>query len=444
MLGKVLTRAVAHSRLLTLSISPGSESSPATAADATPSANELRRFDTVLPVGPLDGAPPGAEMEALSEEPSVMSAGDQAAIEAAAQLHAEKTAELTAKVAKLRAELDKRSEVDDEAWRLQQAVQRQEEADSMKLLAFLRDQEDAFSSQLAEAKADVEAAMLSRMRDEQEVMENEYYAAVAELNKAHEEQMQSALEAAAVERDEAAAAAVAATQARMQAEHEQAMSEERTATGVQLSSLTLEVEALGAVLSHDTFYKKTSHATHQLSAAVLAIEESLSKRSTVPSKKVLQSLPSLAAALSDDLLIEATRPLAGKGADRFSKVPTVPQLATRFEDVSAAGRTASLVPEGSGMWGHALAQLAALLTLGGSAGGSSPLNISETQLLFSRAEECLQKGVLIDAVAEVRKLQGAPAAACKGWLQAAEERLLLEQILAVAKAESAIAMAALN
>ena len=42
--------------------------------------------------------------------------------------------------------------------------------------------------QLAEAKADVEAAMLSRMRDEQEAMENEYYAAVAELNKAHEEQ----------------------------------------------------------------------------------------------------------------------------------------------------------------------------------------------------------------------------------------------------------------
>ena len=45
---------------------------------------------------------------------------------------------------------------------------------------------------------------------------------------------------------------------------------------------------------------------------------------------------------------------------------------------------------------------------------------------------------------QVRKLEGAPAATCKGWLQAAEERLLLEQILSVAKAESAIAMAALS
>ena len=41
-------------------------------------------------------------------------------------------------------------------------------------------------------------------------------------------------------------------------------------------------------------------------------------------------------------------------------------------------------------------------------------------------------------------MEGAPAATCKGWLQAAEERLLLEQILSVAKAESAIAMAALS
>ena len=45
---------------------------------------------------------------------------------------------------------------------------------------------------------------------------------------------------------------------------------------------------------------------------------------------------------------------------------------------------------------------------------------------------------------QVRKLQGPPAAAASGWLAAAEERLLLEQILAVAKAESAIAMAALS
>lgn len=82
-------------------------------------------------------------------------------------------------------------------------------------------------------------------------------------------------------------------------------------------------------------------------------------------------------------------------------MPTVAQLALRFEDVAAAGRTAALVPLGSGMWGHALAQLASMFTLGGSTGGRTPLNISETQLVFTRAQDDLRKGSLFEAVAEV-------------------------------------------
>lgn len=82
-------------------------------------------------------------------------------------------------------------------------------------------------------------------------------------------------------------------------------------------------------------------------------------------------------------------------------MPTLAQLSARFVDVAGAGRTASLVPEGTGMWGYALAQAASLLTLGGSAGGDTPLNVSETALVLSRAEERLEQGALIEAVSEV-------------------------------------------
>ena len=49
----------------------------------------------------------------------------------------------------------------------------------------------------------------------------------------------------------------------------------------------------------------------------------------------------------------------------------------------------------------------------------------------------------LSAVGVVRSLEGAPAAAASGWLRAAEERLLLEQVLTVATAESTIATVAL-
>ena len=135
--------------------------------------------------------------------------------------------------------------------------------------------------------------------------------------------MQSTLEAALADKVQATEQASAATEARLHVEFEDTLATERAAVGCKLSDMTLHLEALQAVLSHDTHYKQTSHATHQLSAAVLAIEESMTRRSTVPSPKVLGALPALAAALSDELLVEATRPLAGKGAERLSEVRQV-------------------------------------------------------------------------------------------------------------------------
>ena len=43
----------------------------------------------------------------------------------------------------------------------------------------------------------------------------------------------------------------------------------------------------------------------------------------------------------------------------------------------------------------------------------------------------------------MRKLEGPPAATAKGWLAAAEDRLMLDQMLTVATAASTIATAGL-
>jgi hypothetical protein len=115
------------------------------------------------------------------------------------------------------------------------------------------------------------------------------------------------------------------------------------------------------------------------------------------------------------------------------------QLAKRFKAVASAGRVAALVPDNApGMWGHALAAATSTLTLRAVQTGHTT-----TSRAFCAAEDALDRGDLHSAVLAVRTLQGPPAAAAQGWLQAAEERLLLDQLLTVATAASTVATAGL-
>lgn len=192
------------------------------------------------------------------------------------------------------------------------------------------------------------------------------------------------------------------------------------------------------MLSHDTAYKEASHKTHQLTAGVLTVREALAGKATTAAA-ALRTLPKLAERLGDVLLVETFKPLQGKGADVMAKVPTVPQLTARFVDVAAAGRTAALVPETApGLWGHALASITSFITLRAAETGHT-----HASTVLTTAETALARGDLRRAVEAVRALHGPSRAAASGWLEAAEERLLLEQILTVATAESTIATAAL-
>ena len=264
---------------------------------------------------------------------------------------------------------------------------------------------------------------------------------MAQLSAAEEAHAQTlaALEsdrAAAIE--SAAAAAAAETAARLQAEHEGAMVAEKEAAGGRLGALSTDVSALSAVLSHDTAYKRVSHQTHQLTAAVLTVREALHGKAS-SAALALKTLPGLASRLGDDLLVEAFKPLTGSGAAHYAKVPTVAQLTARFDDVAAAGRTAALVPEAApGLWGHALAGITSLVTLRAAETGHTEASTS-----LATAEAALARGDLRHAVAAVKCLEGPSAWAASGWLRAAEERLLLEQMLTVATAEATISTAAL-
>lgn len=268
----------------------------------------------------------------------------------------------------------------------------------------------------------------------------EFDEAAEQQRQLHAENMRAASEAASRELHEAVTKEVANTEVRLRQEYDAMLQAEREATGQRVADMHSDVAALDAVLTHDSTYKRTSHATHQLSAAVLAIEESLTRRSSVPARTALQVLPKLASKLNHQVLIEAVRPLTDKGsAEKLAKAPTISQLQNRLHDVAAAGRTAALVPSGSGMWGHALAGVISAITFKGAEVAGS-----DAARIFDCAERAMTQGTLLEAVTEIRKLEGPPAAACRGWLDAAQERLLLDQMLTVVKAESSIAMAALT
>ena len=125
---------------------------PSGAGSGTPEAgaseadDSLRRFETVVPARYETGGPPNL--------PTAPTPDDS-------------PADSQSKVERLKTLLDEFNQVDVHAWLVQRAVQHQEEVDSEKMMALLRQQEDAFAAQLEEAKAEVEARIVVRMREEQ-------------------------------------------------------------------------------------------------------------------------------------------------------------------------------------------------------------------------------------------------------------------------------------
>ena len=140
-------------RLRAFTIASASATEPA-------DAERLRRFDTVLPPAtdsaPVEGADSSAAAP-LAEEPTPREQETEARV-----------GELVANVERLKAMLEAREAIDDEGARLQRALQRQEEEDSLKMITLFRKQDDAYSAELADKMASVEEATILRMRREKD------------------------------------------------------------------------------------------------------------------------------------------------------------------------------------------------------------------------------------------------------------------------------------
>jgi len=325
---------------------------------------------------------------------------------------------------------------DAEASRLQQALQCQEEADAAKLVELMRRQEAASAAAVEEAKAAIEAQLVERFREEQAAAAEAHSAQLQQLSAEHSTQLQQAaalLEAQAREKFETAVAheRVIAREAQ-----EQAVLAERLAYLSALKQLELDVDVLTRVLAHDSSYKSTSHAVLQLSAALRPVDGPLPSPASSGGVQ-RRALADVAARLEDDLLSEMSKALASSP----SAPATLQQLQERFVRVQYAGQQATLVPEGGGMWGHALAgSVARALQLAGIKRGPDDARFAASGVL-ARASDWVDQGNLLEAVREVRTLHGQPASACAGWLAAAEERLLVEQVRAVSQAEVDVTVA---
>ena len=182
------------------------------------------------------------------------------------------TAQLVKTITHLRAVLDERANLDNEALRVQRAVQKQEEADSVKLMGLLREREAEYAEQLAAAKGEVEARLVVRMREEERLLAKQRDERLVELDEHHAAELAAA--------DAATTAAATEYYGRHAQAAEFAATKQlgddllagRRAHAAELAKLELETAALGGVLSHDSQYRAASHAVRQLAGIVLQLD----------------------------------------------------------------------------------------------------------------------------------------------------------------------------
>lgn len=124
-----------------------------------------------------------------------------------------------------------------------------------------------------------------------------------------------------------------------------------------------------------------------------------------------------------DAVVEAVaavlRPLAAVGVAPHT------ELQARFQTVLAQGRQAALVPEGGGILDNLVAAVAAKLIIP----AKGPVQGDTPEAIFAKAEYYLQHGDLKEAVQQLSLLKGMPASIVRDWLQAASDRLTVENSL---------------
>lgn len=208
--------------------------------------------------------------------------------------------------------------------------------------------------------------------------------------------------------------------ARTAAGHAVALAAEDRRLGQEVTRLQESVAALGGAEQATAARIAELRRGDALLLAVTQLREAL--RRSGPYADQIKALQALAA--KDPVVAAALPSLAGR-ADRG--VATIEELRTRFAAVAAAMVHAERKPVGDAWWDHALARLAAIVSIrrvGGDVAGES------AEAIAARAEASLAHGDLAGAVAMLESTAGPAAEPLAPWLGDARARLSADRVLA--------------
>jgi hypothetical protein len=111
-------------------------------------------------------------------------------------------------------------------------------------------------------------------------------------------------------------------------------------------------------------------------------------------------------------------------------VPTLAELAGRFDTVSVAAARAAMIPDRPGWVGEVLARLSRLVVIRRTGGDAVHASSGEgPDAVLARAEARLKAGDLAGAVAALSTLEDGPAEAVKPWLVDARARVAADAAL---------------
>lgn len=293
-----------------------------------------------------------------------------------------------------------------EAIRMNEALSRQDDVWTLKMVEAMKEQAHTFQDRIDEIRreeTDRANLEITRIRDR---LEREFTdrmeAMVAERVSSLVEEESQRLQKAFQENEELRAKAV--------------------------EELHAKAAAMARVAEKRAEYERVSHRVHKMSLALLSLSAALNS-----SGRATEEVEALRVAAEGDPLIEAALDSLPKSVFR-SGAPTAHAVQQRFLTVYKAGRRAALVPKDSGLLGHYLGAISSLLLVTPESSSEAVEQADDPTSGLTRASAALNAGDLALAVKEVESLDGYAADTCRDWLAAAKERLRVLQTLQVLEA----------
>ncbi|RQM28022.1 hypothetical protein B5M09_000331 [Aphanomyces astaci] len=365
-----------------------------------------------------------AEADALGEEL------DHTILAGIKELDAES---LRLRVAQLATEMKNRSKW--EAVRLMESLRRMEEEVHAQHAELLR-QQDVLHKDLLARELRLQEELITRTaRQELDAVRAQHESQLKALVESEKAVVQAAFDHQLATLQADADKKVAETIAQKVHEVQAATEKDQAGRIRELNDVRVQLKAVNELLGATSNYEAFSHKVHKVSVAALALTNRIEAAAPLHSE-----INALRTAGKGDELIEAAVTTLAKFGDG---APSVAQLQDRFKVVQKAARQAALVPEssqGGGMVGHLFANALHFLLI--PPGG--PIQGTDAEAVFSRAEYALRGGDIESAVAEVDKLTGLPHDVVADWVAAAKSRLAVEQTAKVVKAHISLLAASLS